>query len=138
VIEQHREVVTFLREAGADAVRMEMGGKHARVVFEWRGREQFYVLPGTPSDSRRGAKNSISDIRHMLGLVVREKQVGTRRVHRIRAPQQSPALGTIGSLPDWRPTILSHPAVDLAAQLDFAFLNLWRECMRRAGSQSRL
>jgi hypothetical protein len=88
---QQRTVINFLRSVGAENVTMGMGGKHPRALYTWNGKQRFYVLPGTPGDSIRGAKNSISDLRHALGLTKSEKTIGERRPRRARA-HQPPAV----------------------------------------------
>ena len=36
--------------------RLEMGGKHARLLFSHDGRSHKVTIPGSPSDSQRGLK----------------------------------------------------------------------------------
>jgi hypothetical protein len=63
----HREVADHLRnEYDARHIRMEPGGLHPRMVFQYRDRE--YRLPlGGPSD-HRSLKNIISDLRKKLSV----------------------------------------------------------------------
>jgi hypothetical protein len=62
-----RAVIKFLRQAGAQNVRMEHGGKHPRCYYKWLGKESFYVLPSSPGDTFRCQHKAISDLRRKLG-----------------------------------------------------------------------
>lgn len=65
--------VTELRGAGIEP-RIEHGGKHIRVLWEYQGRERMYVTGNTPSDWR-APLNVRSDVRRMLrkdGLTISE------------------------------------------------------------------
>jgi hypothetical protein len=46
--------------------RVEMGGKHLKVLFEVNGKPTTYTCAATPSDKMRGPKNCTADIRRML------------------------------------------------------------------------
>lgn len=46
--------------------RATMPSGHRRLVLEYRGKRRFVVYPGSPSDSRTGAKNHVQDIRRVL------------------------------------------------------------------------
>jgi hypothetical protein len=77
-----------LKSHGIDDYRVENRGKHLALCFEWRGEEKFLIFPSTPSDSRNGRRNMVSDLRNLLGVVGREKVVGERRLR--RRPQHKP------------------------------------------------
>lgn len=138
---QHRTVLSFLRDHGATDVRIEMGGKHPRACFAWNGKEQFYVLPGTPSDTMRGVQNSLSDLRNMLGLVKHEKTVGERRVPKNKSAPRAKRLPDEISTPERIGTLLlAHPcnAHRLPALQDAAWLRLWQSLMLKHGARSML
>ncbi len=128
--EFHRQVMDWLRENGAQDIRLVQTNNHPRVVFDWQGRERFYVVPGTPGDSRCAVHNSLRDLRRMLGLTPTEKRVGERRRHKERNRVDLPELPAITPGKNWQAALLSHRTVDLNARLDAAFLRLWRHCMK--------
>lgn len=139
--EQHRIVTDFLRSAGAELVRMERGGKHPRVVYVWKGKEQFYVLPGTPGDSVHGAKNSIGDLRCILGLTRAEKTVGERRQRKTK-PRKKRAVLRVEPIVFGEPknVLLAHPIVtDLLPEMaDHAWLLFWKGVVESRGGTSLL
>lgn len=102
----HREIIAFLREVGAESVRIEHGGKHPRVVFVWQGRERYKALSGTPSD-RHAVDAAIRELRQALGLVKRARTVGERRARKPRPLKDAPApCPAITVLPDHRDDLL--------------------------------
>lgn len=131
--EHHRDIRDFLRSQGAEEVRFEHKGKHPKVRFAWKGEARFYVLPGTPGDTLRGAANAISDIRHMLGLVSPEKRVGERRTRRAKASRTSAQCPVLTPLAEGLAKLRTHPM-----RLDGLWLALWRDCMASVGGESRL
>lgn len=48
------------------SVAFEHGGKHERAVISFAGRSRTVIFPTSPSDSRRGLLNSLSDVRRLL------------------------------------------------------------------------
>ncbi|PXX77011.1 hypothetical protein [Rivihabitans pingtungensis] len=46
--------------------RLEMGGKHAHLLFSHDGRSHKVTIPGSPSDSQRGLKNFACDLRRRI------------------------------------------------------------------------
>jgi hypothetical protein len=62
-----RAVIKFLRQVGAQNVRIEHDGKHPRCYYRWLDKESFYVLPNSPGDTYRCQHNVISDLRRKLG-----------------------------------------------------------------------
>ncbi len=56
-----------MQAAGITEHRLEMGGKHPRLVYVQNGQTHSYTLPGTPSD-HRAARNLVADLRRALGL----------------------------------------------------------------------
>lgn len=113
-MQKHIEpIADFLRNAGAEQIHLEHGGKHPRLVYTWQGRERFYVVPVSPGDTYRGTKNAISDLRHALGLTGTEKRVGARRTHKqtTRFGETRPEPQPVEFAPDWRERLTSHPAL---------------------------
>lgn len=45
------------------SVTFGLRSKHGQAVLDYQGNSRFVVLPLSPSDSARGAKNSIADVR---------------------------------------------------------------------------
>lgn len=70
-----RTVIAELESLGATVLGFEHGGKHDRVYYRWRGREQFYVLSSSSSDWRAPRKAK-SGLRRILGVrpVVRRQR----------------------------------------------------------------
>lgn len=109
--EHERTLCDYLRGLGATTVRVEKSKrqKHPRILFVWQGDEKSFVIPGTPGDIR-AADNTISELRHFLGLVETEKRVNPRRLRYDRPTQRVTALPTMTGIPDgllalrnWRP-----------------------------------
>jgi hypothetical protein len=65
MIRRHlRDLVTFARDLGVRDARIEQGGKHPRLVgTKPDGMALRYILPGTPSDGRRGRRNAEAELR---------------------------------------------------------------------------
>ncbi len=107
----HRRILAFLDDIGAERVRIEKNG-HYRIVFDHAGREHVYHCAGTPSD-QRSFDNTVSDLRHMLGLVTGEKRVGQRRPARLRprrrsilyVPKEPPPAVSTGDA-DWKEILI--------------------------------
>jgi|SRR6185312_6339017 len=140
--EQHRIVLDFLRDQGATDVRLEQPKRgHPRAVYVWKGREQFYVLPGTPGDTINGAKNSLTDLKRLLGLTKRHKTTGKRRTARNHAkPLPPPPPSEVTVFRDPTLVLLNHPTIkaELPARVDRLWLEFWRECMKASGGESVL
>lgn len=62
-----KEIIAELDRHGIPA-RFEHSSKHARIYFEREGKEQFYVIPTSPSDSFRGLANALSEVRRLAGI----------------------------------------------------------------------
>lgn len=52
---------------GATNIRIEHGGKHPRLVGDYRGQPFFFVFPGSTGDWR-AVLNCVSDLRRVLGV----------------------------------------------------------------------
>lgn len=63
-----RRLRTEAERLGAHGVRFEQGRKHCRMyaIPPGAAQERFLVISVSPSDSVRGAKNAISQLRRML------------------------------------------------------------------------
>lgn len=135
--EHARIVCDFLRSVGAENVRLGRGGKHPRVLFEWKGEERFHTMPGTPGDTIRGPKNAIAELRHDLGLTEPVKRVGERRVRKDRASKPVAARPVLSSLHDGLAALSSHAAFRtvLKHRESEAWRAWWRAFM---GEESRL
>lgn len=94
-----RALIAVLKKAGCATYEIRRSRRgHPRLYYTWQGRERFYVLPGTASDSYRGVRNAVADLRRELG-VVRRKSARPRKAHpRAPEPLQEPHSFTI--LPD--------------------------------------
>lgn len=137
-----REVVDYLRSVGAEAVRVQHGGKHMRAVFTWRGRELFYPLPGQWGPY--SVVEAVSDLRRLLSLTPDQKRIGARRqrralvICRALAPT-TPAI-VIDFPPDWHQAVAEHPAsvAMIRERIDLAWVAWWREIVARHGGRSML
>lgn len=47
-------------------VKFEMGGKHRRAIITFSRKDRFVIFPTSPSDGRRGSRNTLSDVRRAL------------------------------------------------------------------------
>lgn len=95
---------------GAIILRVEHGGKHPRIVFRHKGRERFYVVPGSASD-RRAHLNARRDIRHMLGVKRQtNKNPDRKRKQRTGKPLLVPTL-TSFSFADPFEALKDHPVL---------------------------
>lgn len=98
----HRAMLSYLRSIGARNIRVEPGGKHNRLVFEYRGVEHFHIIAGSPGDSVYSAKRAVADLKRMLGLRA-QRCIGKHRRRRARMRQAPPAeCPALTALPDWR------------------------------------
>lgn len=105
------DIGAWLKEVGCTNVRIQRGARHPRIYYTWDGREQFYVIAGTPGD-HRSIPNAISDLRHKLGLVPAVKRVGERKHTAAPAPTKkelipSTPLVTLGAA--WQDLLQCHP-----------------------------
>lgn len=66
--------------------RFETGGKHPRLVLSFGRGERFVVYPASPSDSRRGVRAFITDVRCELKLLGAQRTEKERRA----APRTPP------------------------------------------------
>ncbi len=86
--ELHREVSDFLKDYGAKNIRVVPGGKHPRIAFNFKGEEQFTVVPSSASD-RRSLANQLADIKRKLGPPLSEPVLRKRRLEEMM-PQPQP------------------------------------------------
>lgn len=99
----HKRIMTALSEMGCDNISYEIGGKHGKIRFVFRGQEHALVVPLSPSDGRRGAHNAISTARRMLGIKRPVHKSGASR-QKGTAPQRRPEPPELTPLPDpWEP-----------------------------------
>lgn len=134
-------LIAVLTKAGACDVQIVQGGKHPRVSYVWNGNSGFYVFSGTPSDSRRGTKNAVCELRKILGLTEPVKRIGARRSRKLHSDSRPvPMPHTITPIPAWQDALIRHEFVRplLGARIDEAWKRFWIDCMRAAGGESML
>lgn len=74
----HREVLSWLRTAGAKDARVEYPSRgHPRVRFTWHGHEVDRVISNTPSD-RSAAEAAIRTLRRMMRDIDADATVPSR------------------------------------------------------------
>jgi hypothetical protein len=89
-----------LRRAGVTAWRFEIGGKHLHLRYEFRGQSYLFVMPASPSDSRRGLLNAMSDLRRKLGLKVDAPPRSSRPKAKRAPPRQLSPMEGLTERPD--------------------------------------
>lgn len=134
--EFHRKVIEFLREQGATDVEMTMGGEHPRIWYTWQKQRRFHVVPGSPSDNFHAIKNTLSDLRHSLGLIKTEKRVGERRPvrNKAQARRELPTGMTPGR--DWQADLAQFRDNFVMQNQADCWLKFWRSCMKKVGGKS--
>lgn len=112
-----KEIIAELDRHGIPA-RYEHSSRHARIYFERKGKEQFYVIPASPSDSARGLLNAMADIRRLAGIRKAKTEATPRPKRRpskrIKMVIVEPPAVTPGADP-WTPYLASLPPADLSA-----------------------
>lgn len=112
-----KEIIAELDRHGIPA-RYEHASKHARIYFERGGKEQFYVIPASPSDSARGLLNAMADIRRLAGIRKVKTEAAPRPKRRpsrrLKITIVEPPAVTPGADP-WTPYLASLPPADLTA-----------------------
>jgi hypothetical protein len=91
----YESVIRWLGEQGATSIEQlarRGRGRHPRLRFYWRGEEWVIVVSGSPSVEWKAARNAITELRHLMGLVGGEKRVGDRRIARRRQRLEPAAL----------------------------------------------
>jgi len=80
-------LIEELRVHGVKNWEIDDKGRHNKLRFQWGDRTLMHVFPKTPSD-RRGILNSLSDLRHTLGVrrVIRKSSAPERQ----RCPVEKP------------------------------------------------
>lgn len=78
-------LVEELRINGVNDYHFDNKGRHNKLRFCCNGQSHLLVFPKTPSDSYRGVRNCLSDLRRLLGVrkqrpkpVVREPKIMER------------------------------------------------------------
>lgn len=116
-------------------VEFSLRSKHAQAVLHYGGGSRFVVIPSTPGDSRRGALNSLTDVRKELTALgasrVVRKPVVRKRTHKVigtKMPRREP-LPHVGRAP-----VRSNP-FDALAAMTFEpapqpKLSWWRRLLR--------
>jgi hypothetical protein len=68
--EYHRRIISFLREEGAERVKIRHRNSrsHPRASFQWRGRQHAYTIAMSPGD-RRAFRNAAAELRRYLNGV---------------------------------------------------------------------
>ncbi len=135
----HREIIGFLRAAGAKSVRLDPNDPHPRIYFVWNGVEQFTVVACTPSDPY-AVNAAIQRLRRDLGLIERNRPSRDRRRRRQHNDTRAATLpARLTAIPDWHPRLLDRlSAQDLGAVLYEAWNSYWRDCMASVGARSLL
>ncbi len=62
------DLIATLREAGITEYEVDRSRPHHRLLFEANGRKVIFVYPASPSDSRRGLVNALTDLRRIIGV----------------------------------------------------------------------
>jgi hypothetical protein len=75
--------------------RVVRSKNHPRIYFTHQGKEQFYVVPSSGSDSFRGVKNALSDIRRMIGASGARPKSSRPKSRRQKRVDAVPALEAI-------------------------------------------
>jgi hypothetical protein len=93
---QLREIIAFARDLGVVDARVEQRGRHPHLLGTApNGTALRYVLPGTPSDGRRGERNTKADLRRACRSVAAVDE-GPRAAGRSTSPSattQRPGTG---------------------------------------------
>lgn len=66
------------------------GKGHPRIVVAFGSRERFVTFPGTPSDSLRGVRNHIADLRKALREMGAERREVETVAATVRPPKRRP------------------------------------------------
>ena len=62
-----RDIVALARDLGIEDAKVEQGGKHPHLTgTKPDGKPLRLVLPGSPSDGRRGRRNAEADVRRAV------------------------------------------------------------------------
>lgn len=95
-------ILAELEAANVRVVSVEIN-KHVKVRFMVGGAERLYVCPASPSDSRRGTINALSDIRRMIGRDhLPSKSARPPAQYKPPRPKPVPALDGFGLMRDWQ------------------------------------
>lgn len=99
----HKRIIAGLSEMGCDDIRYEIGGKHGKMRFTFRGQEYQIPVPILPSESRRSVLNNLTEVRRMLGIRRPVHKSGISRQNDT-APRRRPQPPELTPLPDpWEP-----------------------------------
>lgn len=132
MIRHHRDVTAWLKQAGADSIRLEHSGKHPKLIFRYRGVEHRTIISNTPSDPY-AFNMAVKQLEQRMGL-------GHDKVTIVaaRPRQERPVVAA-------RKAALTKRQVEMIARLtpeqlsrrlDIAFRMLWRDAMRAVGGKS--
>ena len=92
VPEYRKTIAAVMRDAGIKEYRYEMGGRHPKLIYEKDGVERFYVLPGSPGDTVRGALNCEAELRRTVGAPKRRKKAAAKPYRKpVKAAPKKPA-----------------------------------------------
>jgi hypothetical protein len=88
-------VMRWLEEQGATAIELlprRGRAPHPRLRFQWRGEEWVVVISGSPRTGWKADRDTITQLKHLMGLVGGEKRIGERRDRRRRDKYPAPAV----------------------------------------------
>lgn len=107
----HREVVDWLEdEYGVSGARLEEGGKHPRLKFEFQGRSYSSVVPSTPSDWRT-TRNMQTQLKQQLGPPPQLEERTPRKLDdMLKEVTMDNTLGTLEERARILPTSPTSPA----------------------------
>jgi hypothetical protein len=81
--ECQQRIAALLTQHGITDFRFQRRAKHPAVVIHHGGVVHLHVFPGTPSDTR-SILNTLSDLRHALGLMAPAPVKGNKPARRSR------------------------------------------------------
>ncbi len=62
------DLIATLREAGITEYEVDRTRPHHRLLFAVGERKVIFIYPASPSDSRRGLVNALTDLRRIIGV----------------------------------------------------------------------
>lgn len=101
-----------LARVGVDDYQVRSVGRlgHPRLFYTYKDREQFVVLPASPSDSRAGIRNAVGFLRRQLGIAAPTVAKSARPAKRRAGERDITIAGCLDARPDplavlaqWRP-----------------------------------
>lgn len=120
-------VVGELIRHGAEISTVDWTARHPHVHFTFRGRRQFYVTSGSPSDSHKGGTAKVrAEIRRVLGIKP-VKRVGHKARRSFRRPKKTLRVTPpeITNPVRGLETLRAHPLHDLSREYRDAWRAYW-------------